>query len=347
VSRAGTLVVEAPGLLTTVQDRGRGGFQHLGVGPGGPMDPLSHALANLLVGNGPDAAALELTLVGPVLRFDAHALVALCGADLSATVEGEPLPLWRPVWIRAGARIAFGAPLRGARATLAVAGGLAVPAVLGSRSTHLAGGFGGWQGRPLRTGDVLPLGPAPGPPSGPPCPALLRTLLRGDRPLAPLPWFAPWYREVSFARPAVLRLVPGPRWPELEPASLAALLEGGLRVDPRSDRMGLRLRRPEDGPGLALAGPREERSGPVATGTLQLPPGGEAILLMADRQTTGGYPRLGEVAAVDLPAAAQLGPREALRFRLVTAAGAQALLLERNARLEDLAGRVAERLARS
>jgi antagonist of KipI len=313
-----TLLVERPGLHTTVQDLGRPGFQHLGLGPGGAADPYSHRVANLLVGNDPGAATLEITLAGPALRFDETVLAALCGADLSASVEGEPLPLWRPAWIRAGALLTFGAPRRGARAYLAVAGGFRTRMVLGGRGTGPGLGLG-----PLRAGDALPLGLQPPPPPF------------GGAFSAPA-WFAPWHQDLDLGDPRVLRLLPGPQLSALDAASGKALFEGSFRVAPASDRMGLRLA----GPALALARPLERVSAPVATGTLQLPPGGAPILLLAGRQTTGGYPRLGEVASVDLPSAAQLRPGETLAFRPVGAPEALALLRAREARLDALRQRI-------
>jgi antagonist of KipI len=322
--------VQAPGLLSSLQDNGRQGFQHLGIGPGGAMDGLSHRLANLLLGNPAGAATLEITLAGPTLRFEREALVALAGADLSATVDGQPLPLWRPLRLRAGASLRFGAPRSGARVYLAVAGGWQAEPVLGSRSTHLAAGFGGFQGRALRAGDRLPF---PAQPAGP-------LPLAPGAPFASPPWFLPWFRELDLTRPASLRLIPGPQWPELTEAARAVLLDHRLRVAGRSDRMGLRL----EGAALALIETRERISAPVAMGTLQLPPDGAPILLMADRQTTGGYPRLGEVAGVDLAAAAQLRAGDRLGFRLVTARLARELLLAREQRLAELAEAVKARL---
>jgi len=326
-----TLQVLAPGLLTTVQDGGRHGYQHLGVGPGGAMDPLAHRLANALVGNGPGEATLEITLAGPVLVFGEETLVALCGADLSATVDDRPLPLWRPVWVRAGARLAFGAPRAGARAYLALAGGLPLPLVLGSRSTHLAAGFGGFQGRALRAGDLLPVPPQPRR-----CEGLLAALRRGAEPFAAPAWFAHGFQGEDRTLP----FIPGPQWEELTPASRTAFLEGTYRVAPASNRMGLRLQ----GPALALARNRERLSAPVAAGTLQLPPDGAPILLMADRQTTGGYPRLGELASVALPAAAQLRSPDPVRFVPVTAEAARAALLVRERQVAALTATIQNHL---
>ena len=327
--------VETPGLLTTVQDLGRRGYQHLGVGPGGAMDPVSHRLANLLVGNPPGAATLECTLAGPELRFEADALIAICGADLNPTVDGIPLPLWRPILMRAGVELRMGPALRGCRCYLALAGGFQVPRLMGSASTHLAAGFGGFLGRGLKAGDRLDAGPAP--PSS--YPGLRRRFHRSDAAFLALDWFPPWYRELEFTRPATLRLIPGAHWEALTPAARHTLLTAEFQVAPASDRMGIRLA----GPRLALDHSLEPISAGVATGTLQLPPDGAPILLMADRQTTGGYPRIGELATVDLPRAAQLGPGESLQFARTDLGAAQEGYLQREARFRDLERALEER----
>jgi antagonist of KipI len=330
-----SILVETPGLLTALQDLGRRGFQHLGVGPSGVMDPVSHRLANLLVGNPAGAATLEITLTGPALRFESDALIALGGADLAPEIEGRPVRRWRPVLVRAGARLAFGAAREGCRCYLAVAGGFQVPAVMNSASTQLAAGFGGFQGRALRRGDRLDTGTCP----RSLYPTLHQRFQRGLEPSLALDWFPPWYRELDFLRPAILRVIPGPQWPALTAQARRDLLEGSFQAAPNSDRMGIRMR----GPKLALERPMEMISAGVATGTLQLPPDGSPILLMTDRQTTGGYPRLGELASVDLAKAAQLRSGDELRFQAITLEAAQDLLLAREARFRALERTLAER----
>lgn len=330
-----TLHVEAPGLLTTLQDLGRSGYQHLGVGTSGAMDEVSHRIANLLVGNPPGTAALEITLAGPRLRFECDALVAVCGGDFTPRVADVAVRRWRPVLVRAGSVLEFGPAVQGARCCLAVAGGFRVPEVLASASTNLAARFGGHQGRPLAAGDRLAIAP----PDPGLYPGLQWECAHYREPARNLGWFAAWYRELDFLRPARLRFIPGPQWPLLTEASRAALLDGPFKAGARSDRMGIRLQ----GPALALELPLEMLSAGVAPGTLQLPPDGSPILLMADRQTTGGYPRLGEVATVDLPKAAQLRPGEELRLEPITVDAAQELYLQREGRLRELAAAVAER----
>lgn len=323
-----SLRVESFGLLTTIQDLGRRGFQHLGVGPGGAMDEASHRMANLLLGNPDHAPTMEMTLIGPSLRFETESMIALCGADLSPTIGDQPVPLWRPVLVGAGSLLRFGRPAQGARCYLAVEGGFRVPRVMGSASTHLSAGFGGFQGRPLKIGDHLETGPCPGD-----CyPTLRKRFHQGPRPFLGQAWFAPWSREVEFIQPAALRFVEGPQWLSLTSESRHSLLGTTFKVAPNSDRMGIRMQ----GPRLSLEQPLEMISSGVATGTLQLPPDGSLILLMADRQTTGGYPRLGEVASVDLPKAAQLRPGETLRFSPISLEEAQELWLRREARFRDL-----------
>jgi antagonist of KipI len=309
-----------PGLLTTVQDTGRFGLQSRGIGPGGAMDPLALRLANLLVGNAPSAAALELTLTGPALRFDADALIAITGASLSPAIDGAPVPSGHAILARAGTTLTFGECTAGCRAYLAVAGGIDVPVVLGSRATNLRAKFGGVEGRALRAGDTLPVG----------VPThdalqLMARLGKGGRT-----WIADhagFSRELTTQAglDAPLRLLPGAATDRLAIDSRSAMLDATFRVSTRSDRMGYRL----DGPILdvALAGDRTSEA--VTWGTVQLPPDGQPIVLLADRQTTGGYPVIGHVAAVDLPVLAQRKPGDQLRFAATTLAAAQHGLLER------------------
>lgn len=333
-----SILIEAPGLLTTIQDLGRHGYQHLGVGPGGAMDEASHRFANLLAGNAPEMPSLEITLAGPVLRFQAESLFALCGGDLSPQIEERPVPLWRPVMVRAGARLSFGKPIHGARCYLGVGGGFSIPRVMGSASTNLAAGFGGFQGRRLRAGDVLETEPF----SKALCPSLRGGFTDDGSSFLGADWFAPWTRELDFVRPCVLRLIQGPQWGLLSALSRAAFLNETFQVAPDSDRMGLRLL----GSKLALKKPLEMISSGVTTGTVQLPPGGSPILLMADRQTTGGYPRIGEVATVDIPKAAQLRPGESLRFERITIEEAQDLYVRREACRRDMEVVLADRMLR-
>ena len=307
--------VLAPGLLTTVQDRGRRGWRHLGVGCAGALDGHAHALANLLVGNPAEAATLEITLAGPTLVFEHAACIAVCGADLEARCDGGVLPTARPCLLPAGSTVALGACRGGARAHLAVAGGFAVPVVLGSRSTDLRGGFGGFEGRALRRGDVLPL-------------AL-------HAPDVDAPRVAPWWIDArpEAGPPGAIRVLAGAD--ATQPGD--ALFRQAWRLAAASDRQGLRL----EGDPLHVANVGERISAPVAPGTIQLPPDGHPIVLLADAQTHGGYPRIGHVIRADWPRLAQLRPGDTLRFAPCTAADAHAAWQRQRHLLARLALRIA------
>ena len=287
-----------PGLLMTLQDLGRHGHQHVGLCPGGAMDPISLSLANALVGNEPGEAALELTVLGPDLELDRDTLVALCGAEFEAN-----LPLNRPVLVEAGTRLAIGRAARGARAYLAVAGGFAVAPVLGSRSTYLPGGFGGLNGRTTRRGDVQPLPAGSVALSQERFGALKRKAGRTVR------WSAPPH-TVPEHEPVVLHVLDGQHFPSFDNASQRAFLDTVWKIAPESNRMGFRL----EGPKLARAADDEILSGPTCLGTVQVPANGMPIALMADHQTTGGYPKIAEIASADVPRLAQLGPGGRLHF---------------------------------
>ena len=307
-----SIKVLKPGLLTTVQDRGRHGLQHLGIVPCGAMDPYAHALANALVGNARDEATLELTLIGPELLFEEPALVALCGAELAAKADGQPLPRDRPVWLGAGTRLATGRAARGCRAYLAIAGGIALDPVLGSRSTYMPARFGGLHGRALRAGDELPLAPLAAELAAERYPRLAEhAALRGA--LRTVRWSAP-PMTLPEHEPIVVHAMEGQHFGRFEAAAQRTFFEATWRVSPESNRMGYRL----SGPALAAAGAGEILSGPTCLGTVQVPASGLPIALMADHQTTGGYPKIAEIAAADVARMAQLAPGGTLRFARCT-----------------------------
>lgn len=304
-----SITVLRPGLLSSFQDRGRHGHQHLGVPVGGAMDQRAHELANLVAGNDRDMATLEITLMGPALRFDAAACIALAGADLSPTLNDQPIPIGRPLVTKPGDVLAFGASRKGVRCYLAWYGGIALPEVLGSQSTHLRGQMGGFQGRALRKGDVLTLNRTLKPEG---CDALAAAL-----------------RELSIYLPAPLaynmrpriRVMRGPHTGLFTHEALRALLGGEFRIGNDSDRMGYRLQ----GPQLALRESRQLLSECATFGSIQVPADGQPIVLMADRQSIGGYPKIAHVATVDLPQLAQSLPGDVLRFEEIALAQAQQL----------------------
>jgi antagonist of KipI len=312
--------VEYPGLLSTLQDGGRPGWQHLGITPGGVMDVYSARIANALVGNPHSAAVLETTLHAPCLSFAKGVWLAITGADLSPEIDGAPVPSWRPVWVPAGSRLRFGLPRLGCRAYLAVAGGFVAPRVLNGSGTDCRAGFGGLEGRPLRAGDRLEF--------------LESTLPAPDDPqrMQAPKWCVGWSQGLPMDCPARLRLIPGPDWAGLPLAGRRLLAEDAYRISAASDRMGMRL----EGPPLSLKASGEKLSAGVTFGTLQLPPGGQPILLGVDRQTTGGYPMLGVVASVDHPRLAQLRPGDPVRIEPIAVEQAQKLYRLRDQKLRHL-----------
>lgn len=305
------LRVIAPGASTTVQGPGRDGWRHLGVARGGALDPAQAVLANHLVGNAQGSAVLEIAMRGPTLAFNAALRIALCGAGIDAWFEGNDgmrhaVPNGRPVALPAGTLV-LGAIRRGLRAWLAVGGGIDVPCVLGSRCTDLRGGFGGVEGRALQAGDALPLGPH-------------ATPVVAAMPEVPRWWIA--LDQGVDQNACLVRYVPSSH------ALAIPLGQGIWRVDPRSDRQGLRFH------GDALPCEAETLlSAPVAPGTIQLPPDGRPIVLLADAQTVGGYPRLGHVIAADLPRMAQMRAGDVVRFEPVDSIAAERLRRQRNAEL--------------
>lgn len=329
-----SLRVLSAGLLTTVQDLGRRGHQCEGIPESGAMDRIALRLANVLVGNPESAAALEITLAGPTLLFETASLAALAGADLGAVVDGQRVPPWRAMLVPAGATMSFGAPLSGCRAYLAVAGGIDTPVVLGSRSTYLRAAFGGLEGRALRAGDVVGAGAA-----SPLSTRIAASLAHGGGAVSVAAWGAGPSLRPPYSSSPFIRLITGAHAKMLTRASSDQLFRAEFRVSPQSDRMGYRL----EGPTLELEEPRDLLSEAVAFGTVQLPSGGSPIVLMADRQTTGGYPRIGEVATVDLPLLAQLKPGDRLRFRSISLDGAQEVYLAREAELAQASRAIALR----
>lgn len=317
-----SITVLRAGTLTTVQDRGRHGFGALGVAAGGPMDEVAFRLANALVGNREDAAALELTWSGPRLHFEQAAQVALTGADCDARVGDATLPGWRAVRVEAGSELDIGRLRHGARACLAIAGGIHAPKPLGSAATDLNAGIGPLQGRAVRAGDRLEIAPSARPPR-------TRTWA-----LDPRPWFD---RDAR----APIRLLRGSHAGFLTASSRDALFRERFRLHADSNRVGLRL----DGVVLAFDRPCETISEPVARGTVQLPPAGRPIVLMAEHPTTGGYPRIGQVAAIDLPRLAQRRPGDDVRFQAIDLDEAQSRYLARERALARLLEWITQRLA--
>lgn len=304
------VIVERAGFLSSVQDLGRTGFRQFGVSTSGALDPFALRVANLLVSNDAAAAGLEITLGGLRLHFEDERVVAWCGGEFDVCVGAKSLPAGHAAWVNADEEVKFGRSQIGCRCWLAIAGGVDVGVVLGSRSTDLRAQFGGFEGRTLRNGHVLPLGTRPA--SSPPATGI-----------------STWTAPHDWASPAkgdpMLRFIPGVDWSRFNASSIRRLTSDAFAVSPDSDRMGVRL----DGPKLERMDNVDLISEAVTPGTIQVPPSGKPILLLGDCQTIGGYPKIGHVITVDLGVAAQLRAGDHVRFSEVSLADAHRLLLER------------------
>jgi antagonist of KipI len=307
-----SIVIEDPGAQTTVQDLGRIGLRSAGVPQGGAVDPLALVVANMLVGNSDGDAALQCMLTGPKIRFDDERLVALCGAS------AEGVPHWAAFRARAGDTIALTRLRGGVYAYLSIAGGIDVPPILGSRSTDIRVGWGGFEGRALHPGDTLNLGKP-----------RFRT--------ATGRWsvdFQPWY---SIDSP--VRIVKGPEWDEFDPSWTGRI----FCVTPKTDAMGVRLA----GKPLERDVDADMQSAPVIPGTIQVPPDGQPIVLLASAQTLGGYPRVANVISADIHRVAQFRPGTELRFAEISLGQAHELRRKRATELEHLRYGIAAHFGRA
>jgi antagonist of KipI len=294
-------VIEAPGFMTTVQDLGRPGHAASGVSASGAADPIALTIGNRLVGNELHAAALEMTMVGGAFRFEDDRVVALAGADPGARLDGRPVAPWRAVAVAAGGILACTALTGGARSYLCIRGGISVPLVFGSASTHVMTSLGGFAGRAVRAGDRVGLGVA--------------------APRAPAPGVLDPSSIPGYRRDDPFRVTPGPqKW--FDDRATAAFHATEWRVTDACDRMGIRLA----GERILPATPRELTTEGVPLGAIQIPPSGDPIVLFVEHQTTGGYPKIANVIAADLPRLGTLRPRDTLWFAPVSMTDARALL---------------------
>ncbi len=311
---AGVVHVVRPGLQTTVQDLGRWGHQDRGVSVAGAMDPFAHRLANALVGNERHAATLEIMAAGPEIEFEDERVVAVTGARFALRLNGAAVSVAESFVVPPGASLRFGERTGGARAYLAVQGGFDVPVVMNSRSTDLRNSFGGWQGRALKAGDRLPLGS-------------VRPARVGRR----LP---PGHMT---GEANVVRVLPGPHEERFASDAFERLESEAYMVAADSDRVGYRLA----GPAISHSRGADLISEATLPGALQVPASGQPILLMAERQTTGGYPILAAAITADCGTAAQMMPGDRLRFRRCTRAEAMAALLAAEGALLSLEREIA------
>lgn len=287
-----------------VRDPGRFGYRRFGVNPTGAMDPFAARIANILVGNSDGEAVIEAHFPAPEIRFTSETTFSVSGAIFRPLLNGEQIRSWRTYRAKAGSTLTFSTKISGSRCYIAVAGGFDVPQWLGSSTTNLAARAGGFHGRKLAAGDVVEVKAARiVPPPG----------------LAPAPSIMPRYHDFP-----TVRITAGPEFDRLSAASKEDLLNSTFVIGNNSDLMGFRL---EGGPQLQVEGGPAFLSSAVTLGTIQLPPGGDPILLMSDHQTSGGYSRIGNVIATDIPLAAQLGPQDRLAFHLVEQDYAHKLLI--------------------
>jgi len=301
------------GLLTTVQDLGRTGYRKDGIVVNGAMDTLALQIGNLLLGNERTEAGLECTLMGPKLLFEKDQLIAITGGDLSPSVDGEPVKMWRPILVLKGSVLSFGAAVNGCRAYLTVAGGFDLPVVLGSTSTYLKAGFGGMDGRALRSDDLL----------------YFKREFSGEKRNFNWSIDMKLYPDLG---DSVIRVIEGPEYFWFNSEVLMNLFTDDYEVSKEADRMGYRLN------GVLLK-PLEEKqllSAAVTFGTVQVTGKGNLILLMADHQTTGGYPRVLQVISADYVKLAQMQSGRKIRFSLVKLDEARQALLIREQQIKQL-----------
>ncbi|MPM36997.1 KipI antagonist [bioreactor metagenome] len=307
-----SITVLHPGMLTTIQDQGRTGYQQFGVPVSGAVDPRSAAVANILAGNEEGEAVLECTVMGPQLRFDEPAVIAISGADLGPTLDGVPMDNYRAVRVGAGQVLRFTGPRCGCRAFIAVAGGLDVAEVMGSRSTYMKAKIGGFKGRKLEKEDVLNLR----------APGAEPKALEG-RSIAP---------EFRARAEYTLRVVLGPQDDAFTAAGIETFLTGVYAVTAEFDRMGCRM----EGPEIAHETSGDIISDGIAFGAIQVPSSGQPIVMLADRQTTGGYTKIANVISADFRVLGQLKSGDKVRFEKISLSAAQEALLAQRASLRLL-----------
>ena len=311
--RMSTILVQSPGAFTTVQDLGREGFGAMGVSPSGAADAISLRIGNRLAENPETAAGLEMTLVGGTFQFPERAVLALAGSDFGATLDDAPVKPWTTFQAQPGQMLRVGPTGGGARCYLCVHGGIAVRTLMGSASTHVLSGLGGWQGRALRRGDVLPVGEAGA-----------RTGFRATTVAA---------SALDRLLPrAVLRVTTGPQGDSFPESSQRSLCEMTYRVKEESNRVGIRL----DGPPIPRSSEEEMITEGVSLGAIQVPPGGYPIIVFVEQQTTGGYPKIANIISADFHCVGQLRPRDEVRFERVEMETARRMLKEQEELLASL-----------
>lgn len=316
------------GFLTSIQDLGRYGYQKYGVVVSGAMDSYSMKLANIIVGNDENEAVLEITMIGPVLNLEKGNLISITGADISPTIDGQKVPMGKAVYINEDCVLKFGKCVSGCRAYLSVAGGVDVSTIMGSKSTYLRAKLGGMNGRDLKKDDVLNINEKS---------ELSLNIIKKIKEISKKETFnaSKWhiknYIEEN-SKPIVIRVFEDRQTSYLTKDSLSDFFNSSFVIDNKSDRMGYRL----NGPKIELKEKIEMISGEVSFGTIQLPPDGNPIILLADRATAGGYPKIAHVAVYDLHKLVQLKASDNIRFEKITLKEAEKLYMQREKYIEEL-----------
>ncbi|MDP5276613.1 biotin-dependent carboxyltransferase family protein [Chengkuizengella axinellae] len=334
-----SLKILKQGLLTTVQDLGRYGFQKYGVVASGVMDHFAARVANLLVHNEENAAVMEMTMIGPSLQFQEDVLISICGGDLSASIDGVVVPLWRSMMVRSGSVLRFGSAKSGCRAYLAVAGGISVEKVMGSSSTYLRASIGGFQGRALKQGDVISVNQV-----DPTWQQKANFLMQRNpsKSFIPFSWYISEHSLPVYRSNVMIRIMRGREFEYFQEESKDHLLNDTFTIHPQSDRMAYRI----TGPQIKLKSQLNMISEAVTMGTIQVPPDGSPRILLADRQTTGGYPRIAQVVSIDLPLIAQLKPGDTIMFQEISLEEAEMLYMQLEKDLSVLKKIIQERWIR-
>lgn len=317
-----------PGLQSTIQDLGRHGYQKYGVIVSGAMDAYAMRLANIAVGNNENEGVLEITMIGPSLELEKGTLISITGGNISPTINGKKIPMGRPVYLKEDCVLNFGACIAGCRSYLAVAGGFEVPKVMESKSTYLRAQFGGFNGRPLKKGDILNIGDK--------SVAAIKIIEKLQEITQTGEFVAPsWYigdSTVENSNSTIIRVFKDRQFDNISDESINKFFNSEFNVDNKSDRMGYRL----CGEKIELKERLEMISEEVSVGTIQIPPDGNPIILLADRQTTGGYPKLAHVASVDIQKIVQLKPNSKIKFKQITLKEAERLYFEREKYIDEL-----------
>ncbi|GAB6433363.1 biotin-dependent carboxyltransferase family protein [Bacillus luti] len=305
------------GMFTTVQDLGRSHYQQYGVPVGGAMDQNALRMINMLVGNEENEAGLEMTIMGPKLLIKKTTLLAISGADMEPLLNGERIPLWRPILAEEGSMLCFGKAKSGCRAYVTFAGGIHIDRTMGSKSTYIRAAIGGIEGRMLKKGDYFQIGTG--------ADIASRFIQRlHDEERVKMKWAICNDALPKYKKHPILRVITDFEYDQFTESSKDSFFTKEYKVSNYADRMGYRL----DGEVLNRVVEKEILSSPVTFGTIQVPNGGQPIILMADRQTTGGYPRIGNVISVDLPLLAQLKPGDCVSFEKITIEEAEQLYIE-------------------